>query len=189
MPLVNAHFPSMDPQWALAGSPAGVYRQNMPRLQAATGLGALTTQVMLSVALYLQAGDVVTSLTFKSGSTAAVTPANWWFALYSDAATPALLSQSADQTTAAWAANTTKTLALGTPQLISRSGIYYPSLMVNAATVPTILGASITAGASGGLLSGDKTLAATSGAALTTTAPATVATPTAVANVPLVIAT
>lgn len=189
MPLVNGHYGAKNREWLLAGMPAAGYRDNMPRVQAGGDLAALTTQVMTSVALPLQAGDVVASLTFKSGGTAAVTPTNWWFALYDDSATPALLAQSADQLTAAWAATTAKTLALATPQLISRAGIYYAAVMVKATTVPTLLGASTQAGASAGLLSTDKVLAQTSGSALTATAPATIATPTAVGTVPLVLAT
>lgn len=188
MPLVNGRYPSKNPEWTLAGSPSGLYRQNMSRLVAGGNLAALTTQVMTSVALHLQAGDTVSSLTFKSGATAAGTPTNWWFALYDDSATPALLAQSADQLTAAWAADTAKTLALATPQLITRSGVYYAAVMVKATTVPTLIGASVQADASAGFLSADKVLASTSGSALTGTAPATIATPTAVGTVPLVVA-
>jgi hypothetical protein len=144
---------------------------------------------MTSVALPLQAGDVVTSLTFKSGATAAGTPTNWWFALYSSAATPALLSQSADQTSTAWGANTVQTLALATPQLVTVAGVYYAAIMVKATTPPTLLGASVAlAGAAASILS-SKVLAQTSGSSLAATAPTTIATPTTVATVPLVIAT
>ncbi|MET9088141.1 hypothetical protein ABZX77_40730 [Streptomyces sp. NPDC004237] len=188
MPLANGRYPAKNREWLLAGMPSGVYRESMSRALAGSDLAALTTQVMTSVAIPLQAGDVVTNLTFKSGATAAGTPTNWWFALYDDSATPALLAQSADQLTAAWAAATAKTLALATPQLISRSGIYYASVMVKATTVPTLIGASAQAGASSGLLSTDKVLAQTSGSALTTTAPATIATPTAVGTVPIAVA-
>jgi hypothetical protein len=189
MPLVNGRYAAKNREWLLASQPSGVYRDNMSRLQAGGDLAALTTQVMTAVAIPLQAGDIVTSLTFKSGATAAGTPTNWWFALYDDSATPALLAQSADQTTGAWAATTAKTLALATPQLISRSGIYYAAVMVKATTVPTLVGASVQAAASAGVLASDKVLAQTSGSALTTTAPATIATPTAVGTVPLALAT
>lgn len=188
MPLVNGRYPTKNPDWTLAGKPAGTYRSNMSRIAAGADLTALTTQVMLSTALYLQDGDIVTGLTFKTGATAAGTPTNWWFALYDDSATPALLAQSADQTTTAWAADTPMTLDLVTAQLIARSGIYYAAVMVKATTVPTLVGASAQAGASAGMLAGDLVLAQTSGSALTTTAPATIATPTAVGTVPLVVA-
>lgn len=191
MPLVRGRHPVTNPGWLRAGSPAGVYRSNLEldRLDAGGDLAALTTQVMTSVAIPLQAGDVVTNLTFLSGGTAAGTPTNWWFALYDDAATPALLAQSADQLTAAWAADTPKTLALATAQLISRPGIYRAAVMVKATTVPTLAGKSIRAAAAGVVVTGDKVLAQTSGSALTGTAPSTIATPTTVGTVPLVIVT
>jgi hypothetical protein len=190
MPLVSGGYPIKADEWLLNGQPSGVFRPNMGRRGASTDVAAaLTTQVMLSVGIPLEAGDVVTSLTFLSGATAAGTPLNWWFALYSLAATPALLGQSADQTTTAWAADTAKTLALATPQLITVPGIYYASIMVKATTVPslmcTVLGRVSAAGA---VVTGQKVLSQTSGAALTATAPATIATPTTVVNIPYVVA-
>ncbi|MDI9885316.1 hypothetical protein QMZ92_13160 [Streptomyces sp. HNM0645] len=162
-------------------------RSNMRRLDAVADTGALTTQVMTSVALYLRKGDVVTSLTFRSGATAAGTPTNYWFALYSSASTPALLAQTADQLTAAWAATTNKTLALSSPVTITEDGVYWAAVMVKATTPPSLVGVSTTASA--GIISGEKPLAQTSGSSLTTTAPATIASPTTVATVPLVVAT
>jgi hypothetical protein len=174
----------------LNGSPTGVQRSNLDRRYLTSNLSALTTQVLLSTAIELEAGDVVTNLTFVSGATAAGTPANWWFALYSSAATPALLSQSADQTSTAWAANTAKTLALAAPQTITTSGVYYAAIMVKAATPPTLAGVAVeNAAVAGAVITGQAVLAQTSGSSLTTTAPATVASPTTVANVPYVIAT
>jgi len=184
MPLVGGRFPAKNPQWLAAAQPGGVYRESFDRRAINTDLAALTTQIMSSVAISLQAGDVVTSITFKSGATAAGTPTNWWFALYDDSATPALLAQSADQLTAAWAANTAKTLALATAYTVLRPGIYYLGCMVKATTVPTLIGFTSFAGAVGGVLSTDKVLSVTSGSSLTTTAPATIATPTTVATVP-----
>jgi hypothetical protein len=190
MPLVSGGYAPKNPANLLAGSPSGLLRANIDRLQAASDLAALTTQVMTAVAIPLQAGDTVTSLTFLSGSTAAGTPTNWWFALYDDSATPALLGQSADQTTGAWAANTAKTLALASPVTIPRTGVYYAAVMVKATTVPTLAGAAVqNAVGAGAVVAGMKVLARTSGAALVATAPATIATPTTVATVPLVLAT
>ncbi|HXR42993.1 MAG TPA: hypothetical protein VN738_11345 [Acidothermaceae bacterium] len=150
---------------------------------------ALTTQVMTSVAIALQAGDVVSKLAFMSGATAAGTPTNWWFALYDNSATPALLGQTADQLTAAWAADTVKDLALAAPVTITTTGLYYAACMVKATTVPSlacaVLGRAAVAGA---VLTGQKVLAQTSGSGLTTTAPATIATPTTVANLAYAVA-
>jgi hypothetical protein len=180
-----------DSSWWLDGSPS-MLRSNLGRraITATQGnVAALTTQVMASVALPLEAGDVVTSLTFVSGTTAAGTPTNWWFALYSAAATPALLAQTADQTSTAWAANTAKTVALSSPQTILTSGVYYAAIMVKATTVPTLAGLTLhDAVLAGAIITGQKVLGMTSGSALTATAPATIASPTTVATIPLVFA-
>lgn len=156
-------------------------RRNMPRAPlydsaGDTGQVALVTQVMTSVPVFLKAGDVVTNLTFRSGATAADTPTNWWFALYSAAATPTLLAQTADQLTTAWAANTTMTKALATAQTIAEEGIYWAAIMVKATAVPTLLGGCCAPAISA---LGERNLSQSSGSGLTTTAPATIATPTA----------
>lgn len=163
-------------------------RRNMPRSPLVdsagdTGQVALVTEVMTSVPVWLEAGEVVTSLSFRSGATAAGTPLNWWFALYSKAATPALLSQTADQTTTAWAANTTMTKALAAAQTITETGIYWAAIMVKATTVPTLLGGCCAPA----IATGEKNLSQSSGAALAATAPATIATPTAKQFAPYVV--
>ena len=180
-----AHVNLSDP-----ASPDAFYRRNLPRIglydsASDTGQVALATGVMTSVPIYLQAGDVVTNLSFRSGATAAGTPTAWWFALYSNAATPALLAQTADQTTTAWAANTTMTKALATAQTITTTGVYWAAIMVTATTPPTLLGAC----AAPAIVTGERNLSQSSGSSLTTTAPATIATPAAKTFVPYVVAT
>ena len=191
MPLVRGRYPVTNPEYTLNGSPSGLFREGaIRRLQGVGNIAALSTGVMTSTPIHLEAGDTVTNLTFMSATTAAGTPTNYWFALYDDSATPVLLAQTADQLTAAWAANTAKTLALATPQKISRSGIYYAAIMVAASAVPTLVGQALHhANVAGAVVAGQKVLAQTSGSSLTTTAPATIATPTAVATVPYVVAT
>lgn len=180
-----AHYNLSDP-----ASPDTFFRRNLPRTglydsAGDTGQVALTTQVMTSVPIYLHAGDVVTNISLRSGATAADTPTNYWVALYSNAPTPALLGQSADQTSTAWGANTTKTLALAAPKTITESGVYWVGIMVKATAVPTLLG-SIAAPA---VATGERNLSQSSGSSLTATAPATVATPTAKQFVPYVVIT
>ncbi|MFD0347334.1 hypothetical protein ACFQ0M_17260 [Kitasatospora aburaviensis] len=70
---------------------------------------------------------------------------------------------------------------------IQTDGTYWVGIMVKATTVPSLVGVSTTASA--GIVTGEKNLAQTSGSALTTTAPATIASPTAAATAPLVIIT
>jgi hypothetical protein len=192
MPLIRGHYSVTNPTWLGNGSPSGMFRENLPlgRLMLASNLSALTTQVMTSTWLPLETGDIVTSLTFLSGGTAAGTPTNWWFALYDTQATPALIAQTADQLTAAWAANTAKTLALSAPYLVPKAGVYQASIMMKATTPVTLAGLTLeNAAAAGAIVSGQLPLAQTSGSSLTTTAPGTIATPTTVATIPYVIAT
>jgi hypothetical protein len=165
-------------------------RSNLPRIGLYDSAGdsgnvALTTQVMTSVPVYLVGGEVVTNLTFTSGATAAGTPTNWWFALYDTAATPALIAQTADQTSTAWAAFTKKTVALSAAYTVVKTGVYWAAVMVKATTVPTLMGSL----ALPPIVSGERNLAQTSGSALTATAPATIATPTVANFAPVVVLT
>lgn len=164
------------------------YRENFDAGDQTTDVAAaLTTQVMTSVPIVLEAGDKVTSISVLSGATAAGTPTNWWFALYDTSATAALIAQTADQLTAAWAADTVKTLALATAYTVVTTGVYYVGIMVKATTVPSLIcKVAGRAAANGALLTGYKVKGQTSGSALTTTAPATIATPTTVVNRPWV---
>jgi hypothetical protein len=175
-----------DPVWLWAGSPnGGTAIESYPRALISADLGALTTQVMLSVGVPVEAGERVSTISFLSGATAAGTPTNYWAALYDPAGV--LIAQSADALTAAWAADTAKTFTLATPFGGGAAGIYYAALMVKATTVPSLMGRSVNrAGAAGAIAAGQKVLAQTSGSALTGTAPGTIATPTTVVNIPYV---
>lgn len=142
-----------------------------------------TTGVMFSQAILLFAGDVITTICMRSGAQAAVTPTNYWFALYSSAATPALLSQTADQTTTAWAANTTKDIALAAPQTLTATGIYWLAVMMAGATIINMNGQGVASSTiNGGLVAGMLPKSQTSGSALTATAPATITAGTATAS-------
>jgi hypothetical protein len=103
-----------------------------------------TTGQVFCQAIWLPAGVTITNISFHSATTAAGTPTHYVFALY-DAAR-ALLATTADQLTAAWAANTIKTLAVGTPYLVPTTGLYYLMLSVVATTVPTIKGGTALTG-------------------------------------------
>jgi len=169
----------------------GVFmRESIPgRSSALSDLPVLTTQVMLSVAVPCMAGDSVSKIMMRSGATAAGTPTNWWFALYDPSG--AFVAQTADQLTAAWAASATKDLSLvanptstvATTFTLSSTGVYFAAVMVKATTPPSLVGVPLfDATLSTGFVTGQKQLAQTSGSALTTTAPATIATPTASVN-------
>lgn len=114
------------------------------------------------------------------------------------ATTPALLAQSVDITSTAIPASALFTFTLATPQLITPAnapfGYVYASIMSKATTVPSLATVSVaTAVAYQYTLNGAtaplKMGAITHGSALTATAPATIATPTAQAATPIVFLT
>lgn len=186
MPLVKGHYRPISDEWLLNGKPVEPFRTNLRRQDITTDVAAaLTTQVMLGVAMPLQVGDVVTKIGFAVGATAGGTITNQFVALYSNAATPALLGQSADGTSTAIAASTLAEYSLATPITISADGIYICAFMVKAGTMPSLLSKVLpTAGAGGAQITGQAPLSQTSGSSLTATAPATWASPTTVVNVP-----
>lgn len=173
----------------LGGQPTGRLSENFTRDGITQDLAAsLVTQVMTSVALPLDQGDLISNLSFLSGATAAAAPTNWWFALYTPAGV--LIGQTADQLATAWAADLVKTLALAVAYNVPVRGVYFAAIMMKATTVVTLMGKSVgRPSAAGPILAGQVALSQTSGAALTTTAPATIVTPTAQAVIPYVVAT
>jgi hypothetical protein len=188
MPLTTGHYAPINPDWILNGKPVEPFRTNIRRQEITTDVAAaLTTQIMTGAAMHLRVGDVVTKIGFLVGATAAGTPTNSWVALYSSAATPALMAQSADQAAGAIAANALYELSLATPQTITVEGFYVCALMSKATTVPSLqCHVSPLASANGAVITGMAPLAATSGSALVATAPATWAAPTTVVNIPYV---
>lgn len=126
--------------------PTGTLAETMPReicpevnTAAPTASGTLFLQ-----AIYLTVGQLISNITISSATTAAGTPTNYFFALYSGAR--ALLAQSANQTTTAWAANTVKTLAMTTPYRVPTSGLYYIGIMMTATTIITTKGGTAKTG-------------------------------------------
>lgn len=148
--------------------PAGTIAETMPRElcpEVNTTAGASGTLFMQ--AIYLKAGQMVSNITIASATTAIGTPTNQFYALYG--ANRNLLAQSANQTTAAWAANTVRTLAMTTPYRVPTSGLYYIGLLQVATTIATIKGGTAKTG--GQLAAAAPTLNGTSTTGLTTTLP------------------
>ena len=176
-----------------AGTPATstFYRANMPRIglydsAGDTGSAALADGIMTAVRLPLAAGDLVTNLTFISGTATSGTEANWWYALYDTAATSNLIAQTADQTTGAWALNTVKTLPLSAAYTVPKTGVYWAACMVAASTaVPSLVGSI----AVRPIVTGERNLTVNSGTGITTTATATLASPAVQNFAPYCVAT
>lgn len=125
----------------LYGLRTGAMIGNMPPWAPAThhspGLVSGTLRVLT---VYGFKGQTITNLSFCSGNVAftpGATP-HWWFALYDSGKN--LLKQTADQTSTAWAANTVKTVALSSAQLLSATDVYYIAIMVAGTTPPSMVG-------------------------------------------------
>lgn len=170
--------------WLLNGKPSGTFRENFSRTNNISLGGTFTSGVMYSMAIPLWAGDVIRRFDFKTGTTGVTNPTNHWAALYDDSATPALIAQTPDLTTEAWAGSTIKTFTLASDYVVPRDGVYYVGLMIAAAGMPNgmVIGVTATGAAAGAFYSGQKALAVSSGSSLTTTAPATISAPTTFAN-------
>lgn len=160
-------------------------RSNIPVYMCTSDLAATGTGVAIGTRIFLRRGDVVTSLTFVSGNTAAATLTAWWHALYDEAG--AKLAQSADQGSAAWAANTAKKLPLSAPYTVTADGWYIAATSTTASTVQTLIGCAPIVTATAGVHTGSKALGFTFGSGVGATAPATTGTQTGVAKCPLVI--
>jgi putative cofactor-binding repeat protein len=123
--------------------PAGRY-ETTSRLRCGTS-STPTSGSLYLVPIWLPKGLVISNLSFTSGGTAATSPTNWWFTLHNSSRVA--LARTADQTTTAWAANTTKTLAIAqttagsaSSYTTTYSGLHYLGFMVAAGTVPSISG-------------------------------------------------
>lgn len=127
----------------------------------------LSTGRLSLQAIAIRSGELLTSISFFSATTAAGTPTNQIFGLYDN--TLALLRSSNNDTTTAWAANTRKTLSLTSTFTTTYTGLYYLGIMVTATTVPTIKG--YTARTGGQLNAAAPSLGGTSNTGLTTALP------------------
>lgn len=162
----------------------GVYKSTVhPNAPTTDVSGALVSGTLLLANVRLNRGDTASRVTFYTGTTAAGTPTNWWVALYSWAAAPALLASSANQTTGAIAANSVIDLAFTAPYTVPTDSTgatqFYVGLMVAATTVPSLICQVRTVAATN---NETHPTAATSTTGLTTTPPNPAAAPVAVAN-------
>ena len=203
--LVRGRYHVTNPVWCYLGQPVNVTQSDISTRSSVVVLGlsgladtaaALTTQVCTSVPIPVEYGDVISKVAVVVGATAAGTPTNAFAALYTGVATtPVLMGQSTDILTAAIPASAVFTFTLTTPQLITPTnapfGYIYATIMSKATTVPSLATVSVAAAvAYKWLLGGTAPLgmgAITHGAALTTTAPATITAATAQTATPIVI--
>lgn len=131
------------PSLEAAVSPSGRY-ETTSRLRLGTSSTPVSGALYLTP-IWLPKGLVVSSISFCSGGTAAVSPTNQWFTLHNSSRVA--LARTADNTTTAWAANTVKTLNIAQTTAGSAStytttytGLHYLGFMVAASTMPNIVG-------------------------------------------------
>lgn len=186
-PRPIADSPVFDwPYNALPGVDQDVFaRANIPVWHCVSDLAATGTGVAIGTRVFLRKGDVVTNVSFVSGNTAAGTPTHWAHGLYDPDG--ALLAQSADQLTGAWAANAAKKLALATAQTITEDGWYIVATTMTATTVQTLIGCAPIVTATAVVHTGSLALGFTFGTGLDGVLPATTGTQTGVAKCPLAI--
>jgi len=119
--------------------PASALSETYPRGGAVTSaVAAATSGRLMLYAIPLTAGQVVSTITFVSQSTALSGGTNQWFALYS--AARAKLAVTGDDGATAWAATTPKSLTLTSAYTVPTTGLYYVGICVVASTPPTLSG-------------------------------------------------
>lgn len=139
---------------------AGTVARTIPRgLVSSATLAALATSGQAAVrAIPLAAGMPVNNIAVLTGNTAANGPTHFWLGLLDQNLNT--LAASADQLTAAIAANTMFKLAMATPYQVQFTGLYYVACSVSTSTTqPTLAGA----GAASGIAAGPPALCGTAG--------------------------
>lgn len=140
---VGSSLADMLNRWNIGrGMPTGALGQTMARQDVGNGgLATLLSGRMSLMSVFLVAGQIVNNITVYSGSTAAVSPTNQWFAIYNSAG--ARQAVTADGLTGGWATNSAKTLTITGGWTVPTTGLYYVGIMVAASTVPTLAGSTI----------------------------------------------
>jgi len=131
-----------------AKNAAGLWLASQPTgALGATGDRALVNGNNLSILSYgglhlssivLPAGLTITNISFVSGSTALTGGTYQWFGIFTDALNIGRLT--ADATSAAWPANTAKTLALTSAYVTPYAGLYFLGASCTTGGGPTLTG-------------------------------------------------
>lgn len=206
MPLTRGRYNATNPVWSALGQTSTTNQSDIAaRTNAAWGsLFSMTdaasiaaTGVSASVPVPVEYGDVITSIGFIVGATAAATATHSFVALYSGVpTTPALLAQSADNVTAdgGFTASGLRTFTLASPIVITPAnaplGFVYATRCVTGGTMPTLASWGSPVAVYYQWLAAQPLFgvaAMSHGAAQLGVAAATIATPTVAATTPLVI--
>jgi hypothetical protein len=161
--------------------------ETIPRWAVGGNIAIAATGVELSVAVPLDFGDTVGAIQFLTATTAAVSPTAGYVVLRDPAG--AKLVQSADFGSTARAANTKYKVALTSTYVVTTPGMYYIGVSFTAGTIPTLAGiVTHNALSSGALDFSAVILSQSHGSAVGAVAPATIATPTTVKDIPYLVA-
>lgn len=147
---------------------SGTLAETIPRElcpEVNTTVGATGTLFMQ--AIYLTAGQTISTIDLWSATTAAGTPTQYNVGLYD--ANRNLVAQSTNKTTEAWAANSQKSFALTASYRVPTTGLYYIGYYMVATTVATLKGGTAKTG--GQLAAAAPILNGTSSTGLTTSLP------------------
>lgn len=125
--------------------PSGAVAESVPRAWATMGnVALLSTGRVTMVGIEIDAGQLITSITFVSGTTALSAGTHQWFALCNSSRVQ--LRATSDDTSTAWANNAPKTLNLSSTFTTTYTGMYYVAIMVTASTVPTLSATTTSSG-------------------------------------------
>ncbi|WP_030747670.1 right-handed parallel beta-helix repeat-containing protein [Streptomyces sp. NRRL F-5135] len=131
------------PALEAAMTPPGRY-ETTSRLRCG-GEAQPATGWLYLVPIWLPKGLVVANLSFVAGNTSGSGLTNQWFTLHDS--NRVALARTADATTAAWAAATTKTLAIAqttagtaTSYTTTYTGLHYLGVMIAGTTPPSLMG-------------------------------------------------
>ena len=199
MPLVRGGYPVNHALRKFTGNLANVAQANLVARSNQEWLGVASADTAaiaasgtaVAVAVPVEVGDVISRVSVLVGATAAGTPTNAFAAVHSGVAVPALLGQSVSSGAAAINASGLLSFALATPVTVTGvnapNGYLYVSVVFSATVMPSV-GTTLVAAAVGykAFPNSPLFLAATHGAALSTTAPATIVAPATISTVPVV---
>lgn len=120
--------------------PTGVDATSYPRYVGGSNQAFLVSARQSFQAVYLDAGQVVNSISWVCHTTALSAATAQWSSLYTIDGTK--LGVTADRTNTAWSAGALKQFDMSAPYTITASGLYLCGLTVVASTVPSLAGVS-----------------------------------------------
>ena len=127
------------PQTGLGNLPTGALGSSIPgRVYTAANLAVLSSSRLTLVGVDLKKGVPISNVSFHSATTAGATLTHTWFCIVDKGLV--MKRATVDDTSASWAANTRKTIALSSEYTPAYDGLHYIGIVVTGTTVPTLSG-------------------------------------------------